>query len=186
MNILNVELMPETHNSELAIKYSDRPKRLTLKEFQALNITEQEQVLRDKIYAFEDWLFTIPQAYVDKEIPYQPVHTVIEGSGVYIRTLAIPPHQVVVGRRHSIEHQVLLVKGSCLCVTERGVEKMTAPMQFVSPAGEKRIVVTGEEEAVWVTTHLTDKTTIDEIEQDIRIDEPDRMFHQLETRRLLK
>ena len=182
----DITLLPETQNGILAQKYADRPKRLNLQEFQSLEITEEERVLRDKIYAFEDWLFTIPQAYVDKDIPYQPIHTIVPGSGVYIRTLAIPPHQVVVGRRHSIEHQVLLTKGSCLCVTERGLEKMVAPCQFISPAGKKRIVYTTDEEAVWVTIHRTDKTTIEEIEADIRIDEPERMFAQLESRRLLK
>jgi len=178
-NILDLEVLPETSNRDLS--YLNRPKRLSFEEFNALPVTADEFDLRQKILAFEDYVSSIPESFTDTECPYQPVHTVIPG-GLYIRTLEIPPGQAVIGYRHAIEHQVILAKGKCLCITERGVEEMEAPLQFVSPAGEKRVVITTDESCIWITVHKTNETEIDKIEQDILIQEPEKRKYQMEQR----
>lgn len=177
--IINVDELPVTSNLDLS--YLERPTRLTREQFNTLPVSKEEADLREKIYKFEDYIAGLPLSYTDVECPFKPVHTVAPG-GIYIRTLEIPPNQAVIGYRHAIEHQVILAKGSCLCITERGVEEMVAPMQFVSPAGEKRVVVTRDESCVWITVHKTDETEIDKIEADILINEPDRRKNQLEQR----
>ena len=151
--VFDLEILPVTQNSELAMLYSDRPKSLTLKEFENLQITGAERILRDKIYEFEALLFANPKAIWGQELHEHmvPVHRFSDN--IYTRELTIPAGNIVIGKRHSLEHQVMLIKGSCICITERGIEHMTAPMHFTSPAGEKRIVYTNKEDAVWVTVH---------------------------------
>jgi hypothetical protein len=173
--IFDIELLPETSNQDLS--HLNRPKRMNLEQFESYPVTKQEAWLRKKIYQLEGAMMTLPDAKHGAELEafMTPVHRF--APGVYTRELTIPPGQVVVGKRHAVEHQVLLIKGSCVCVTERGVEHMQAPMMFVSPAGEKRVVVTTDEEATWVTIHPTEHTDLDKIEADVIIAEPDRLAY---------
>ena len=175
-HIINLKILPVTSNQDLG--YLNRPKRMTLEEFNEYEVTPTEQELRKKIYALEEAIFGMPEALSGDSLnaAMTPIHRFTPG--LYTRELLIPPGQIVVGKRHAVEHQVMLTKGSCYCITERGIEHMTAPMHFVSPAGEKRIVITSDEEAIWVTMHPTEYAStedLDKIEDDVIISEPERM-----------
>lgn len=168
-NTLNIDTLPTTSNNEL-VKL-DRPKVLTLAQFNALPVSHQEFLVREQIYYLEEFIAAMPDSYGDQELV--PVNRFV--NGLYHRELTIPPGQVIVGKRHAIEHIVMLTEGECWCITERGKEFMTAPMTFISPAGEKRVVITTPESGcTWVTLHPTDKTNLDEIEDQVIIAEPDR------------
>lgn len=158
---------------------------MTLALFEELPVSAEELQHRRQIYALESHLFTRPEFHNDKEMEehgMKPIHRFV--NGLYHRELTIPPGQIVVGKRHAIEHIVMLTQGSCLCITERGQEHMTAPMTFISPAGEKRVVMTMEESCTWVTLHPTSKTELDEIESDVIIAEPARQARYDEAYRL--
>lgn len=181
--ILDLAVLPATSNLNLAIL--NRPKRLNLEEFNLLPVTQEEKELREKIYALEECMFLNEACVSGDELEelMTPIHRF--APGVYTRELAIPPGMIVVGKRHAIEHVVMLIKGKCLCVTERGIEEMQAPLHFISPAGEKRVVLTTDEEAVWVTIHPTNETDLEKIEQDVIIAEPERLKYYEEHRKLL-
>lgn len=174
MEVLNIQSLPKTKNSELG--ELNRPKRLTLAEFNALPVTAAEAELREKIYFLEHLVYTHPESVsgdaFDEAMP--AVHRF--APGVYTRELTIPPGQIVVGKRHAVEHMVMLIAGKCICVTERGVEEMVAPCHFTSPAGEKRVVLTTDSSATWVTIHPTNETDLDKIEADVIIAEPERIL----------
>jgi hypothetical protein len=172
--MLDLAILPVTHNNEL-VKL-ERPKVLTLEQFNELPVSKQEFLIRNQIYALEEVMFAMPGSMNDKEMSEQdmiPIHRFV--NGLYHRELTIPPDRIVVGKRHAIEHIVMLTAGSCWCITERGKEFMVAPLTFISPAGEKRVVITTlDEGCTWVTLHPTDKTNLDEIEQQVIISEPER------------
>ena len=172
----DLSVFPRTKNCTL-IDTLDRPKHLTLAEFEALPVTQQELVFRDKIYRLEAALYQEEGVFTDADCPFQPTHRFSEG--VYHRTLVIPPETIVVGKRHAVEHIVMLISGKCICVTERGVEEMEGPMTFISPAGEKRVVVSVTE-TTWVTIHPTKETDLDKIEAEVIIAEPERKQHYLQ------
>jgi len=179
MDLLN---LPPTRNADLALL--DRPKRLDLATFEALEVPDVELKARVGIYALEQHMHTLPDTVDDKhldEMGMTPVHRFV--NGLYMRELYIPPDRIVVGKRHAIEHIVMLTTGSCLCITERGTEHMVAPMTFISPAGEKRVVMTYEDGGcTWVTFHPTHETDLDAIEDDVIIAEPERAKHYKELR----
>ena len=180
---MDLTIFPKTSNQHLEVL--NRPPKLTLEEFEALEVSEAEQKLREQIYRLEERMHATPGTVDDKhmdEIGMTPVHRFV--NGLYHRELTIPPGIVVVGKRHAIEHIVMLTAGYCLCATERGVEEMHAPMTFISPAGEKRVVFAGPEGCTWVTLHPTDKTDLEEIERDVIIAEPARQLKYEEVRRL--
>lgn len=178
--ILNLQVLPATSNQDLG--FLNRHYKMTLEEFNRLPALQEELELRKKIYALEEAMFGLPGALSGDALEefMTPIHRFTPG--LYTRELRIPPGQIVVGKRHAVEHQVMLTKGKCLCVTERGLEEMQAPMHFISPAGEKRVVITTDDEAVWVTMHPTEYAStedLDKIESDVIIAEPERMKHYL-------
>jgi hypothetical protein len=86
--------------------------------------------------------------------------------GVYARELTIPAGQVIVGKIHKHEHLNFISKGKVTVLTEEGgLEELTAPCTIISPAGVKRLLYT-HEETVWTVVHQTDKTNLDEIEDE--------------------
>lgn len=181
--IINIDDLPKTSNQ--ALSALNRPKRLSLAEFSLLPVSEEELLLREKIYNLEKAMYLNEVCLVGQALDdfMTPIHRF--APGVYTRELTIPPGQIVVGKRHAIEHVVMLIKGKCLCVTERGIEEMTAPMHFISPAGEKRVVLTTDEECTWVTIHPTNETDLDKIEQDVIIAEPERLAIYEKDRQLM-
>jgi hypothetical protein len=181
--MLDLNVLPTTSNNDLASV--NTPKRLTLAEFEALPVSAEEAQVRRQIYALEQYMHGLEFCHNDKEMEehgIKPIHRFV--NGLYHRELTIPPGQVVVGKRHAIEHIVMLTAGSCLCITERGKEYMTAPMTFISPAGEKRVVMTMEEPCTWVTLHPTTETNLEAIESEVIIAEPERQARYDEVYRL--
>ena len=51
-------------------------------------------------------------------------------------------------------------------LTESGVKTVTAPHNGVTPPGTKRVIFT-HEDCVFITVHATDKTTPEEVEEDV-------------------
>ncbi len=170
----NIQSLPLTSNQDLSIL--NRPKRLSLETFNDLEVSQQETQAREMIYALEETLHAQPgsiTAETQGELGMEPVHRFT--NGIYTRELYIPPNRCVVGKRHAIEHIVMLTSGACMCATERGIEYMIAPMTFISPAGEKRVVMTYSDiGCTWVTIHRTDETDLDAVEKDVIISEPKR------------
>lgn len=97
--------------------------------------------------------------------PECPV-THVFAPGVYVRTIFIPKDTLVVGKIHKHAHANMLMKGRVLVATEEGPVQYEAPMVMTSKAGTKRVVYTYED-TVWTTVHVTDKTDLVEIEDEI-------------------
>ncbi len=171
---MDINTLPMTRNADLVLL--ERPKVLTLEQFNELPVSAAEMSVRNQIYALEEYIFAHEDSWDDIEMEEEglrPIHRFV--NGLYHRELTIPPDRVVVGKRHAIEHIVMLTVGSCWCVTERGKEFMTAPMTFISPAGEKRVVITTPEQGcTWVTLHPTNKTDLKDIEEETIITETER------------
>lgn len=177
---MDINALPLTRNQDLVS--INTKTRLSLSEFEAISVPEEQANVRRQIYALEQHMHGLSCTFNDKEYELiaTPVHRFVQG--LYHRELTIPPGQIVVGKRHAIEHIVMLTAGSCLCITERGKEYMTAPMTFISPAGEKRVVMTMEEPCTWVTLHPTTETDLQAIEDHVIIAEPERQAHYDEVR----
>lgn len=87
--------------------------------------------------------------------------------GSYAREMTLPAGLVVVGKIHKHAHINVISKGRVLVFTEQeGVLELAAPCTFVSSPGTKRVVAV-QEETVWTTVHVTDKTDLAEIEAEV-------------------
>lgn len=87
-------------------------------------------------------------------------------SGSYARTIYIPKDTLVVGKIHRHDHLNMLMAGRVVVATEEGPRKIEAPQVLVSKAGTKRVVYTYTD-TIWTTVHLTEKTDLEEIEDEI-------------------
>lgn len=85
--------------------------------------------------------------------------------GLYMREIFMPADTVVIGRIHKTEHFNILVKGSCLIVNDDGTrDVLRAPMVFVSKAGVQKVLLILED-TIWMTTHVTDETNVEKLEE---------------------
>lgn len=83
------------------------------------------------------------------------VHTFAPGIGT--RQMTIPAGTVLTGAVHKTEHINIVAKGRITVWTEDGMKTISAPYQFVSKPGTKRVGF-AHEDTVWITVHATDTT----------------------------
>ena len=116
-----------------------------------------------QIKRLQDAVATLPN-----QIDFQPNHYF--APGMYCRELAIDADSVVVGKMHRHEHLVMLVSGEASVWTDKGMERISGPKIWTSPAGVKRAIYT-HTDCLFITMHATEETDLDALEADIIIPE---------------
>jgi hypothetical protein len=86
--------------------------------------------------------------------------------GMYIREIINPKNQLLVTKIHKQKHPFFLLYGKMSIVTENGVEHLEGPSYGITSPGTKRIIYT-HTECKFVTVQRTDKTDLDEIEEEL-------------------
>jgi hypothetical protein len=85
-------------------------------------------------------------------------------NGVYVRELFLPAGILIIGKVHKHAHLSYVASGDISIMTDK-LERITGPYMFTSPAGIKRAVMP-HTDTVWMTFHRTDKTSIEDIEDE--------------------
>lgn len=86
--------------------------------------------------------------------------------GCYVREIFNPANMLLVTKIHKKEHPFFLMKGKMSILTEDGIKTIEAPHHGVTQPGTKRAIFT-HEDCVFVTVHATDKTTPEEVEEEV-------------------
>jgi len=86
--------------------------------------------------------------------------------GIYVRQIIMPAGAFLTSKIHKVSHPYFILKGKVSVYTEDGIQYIEAPYSGITKAGTKRVLHI-HEETIWTTIHRTDKTNIDEIEDDI-------------------
>ena len=120
---------------------------------------------RRRICQLQDAMTEIPSSYGMKEFNEGRIHH-HHATGVYGRELHIPAGQVIVSKIHRGKTLTILVKGMLSIISESGYHTYLAPHVFVSDPFTKRVGIS-HEDVILVTAHGTDKTDLDEIEEEI-------------------
>lgn len=114
---------------------------------------------RAALYTLQQNIFALP----DVDMPLQHVFA----PGLYVRTIYIPAHGVIVGKIHKHRHANVLSQGKVVIFTEfGGVERWEGPLTMVSEPGTKRAVY-AETDVYWTTIHQnpTDTQDLAELER---------------------
>ncbi|WP_426111048.1 hypothetical protein [Massilia sp. PWRC2] len=115
------------------------------------------------------------QAEMVKHPQYEPETTHTFHAGMYCRQVWRAADVTIVGKVHKCEHFYYVVSGTVLITTDDGVQRITGPHLLCSKPGTKRAVYS-ETDALCVTFHRTDATTLEQAEAEMIEPEPDSQF----------
>jgi hypothetical protein len=124
------------------------------------------------------------QAELLKMPQYEPETVHRFHGGMYQREVWRHAGVLVVGKVHKKEHFYLIVSGTVRITTDEGVQTITGPATLQSLPGTKRAVY-AETDALCMTFHRVDATTIEAAEAELVEDEPspfapgNRIEHQI-------
>jgi len=120
---------------------------------------------RKDVLDFERLIKALPDAF--DECPYPLFHSFADG--MYTREIHFNAGDLIVGAIHKNDYFVNVPKGRIWVVSEFGAKEIKAPAQFTAKAGVKHIGFTLED-TVWIDTHRTDKTNVEDAEKEIFVD----------------
>lgn len=150
-----MRIAPSTSRVSPAIIEVDR---LPVRGHGAFDALAQGADWRGKLERLDAALAALPQT----EMPVKHRFS----RGVYARELLIPKGTVLTGRIHKYTQINVLLKGDISVLTERGIERLVAPVVFESPAGAKRAGY-AHEDTTWLTFCGADTTDPDVLEDEL-------------------
>jgi hypothetical protein len=126
------------------------------------------QMMRQKVESLQQELSKLPQ--------YEPETKHYFHGGMYCREVFRHAGVLVVGAVHKKEHFYLIVSGTVAITDGEGnVQEVTGPHLFQSKPGTKRAVY-AITDALCMTFHAIEATTVEEAEAELVEVEPDSMY----------
>lgn len=119
------------------------------------------------IFDLENEVLAMPQ------IPLEPEHYFAEG--LYARELWMPKGSLVTGKAHVKDHLVIIIFGHVTVASDEGTIELKGPCTFVGKAGSKRALYM-HEDTLWTAIHSTDKTTVEECEETLVTNDPEKIM----------
>lgn len=86
--------------------------------------------------------------------------------GMYIREIFMPAGTLLTSKIHKTRHPFVVSKGKCIVYDGSKPETISAPYTGITEANTRRLLYI-EEDTIWTTFHVTNKTDVDEIEKEI-------------------
>lgn len=86
--------------------------------------------------------------------------------GLYIRKMFIPKGLIIVTELHKTEHPYFIMTGDVTIYLNGETSRIVAPYTGITKPGTRRALYTNED-TIWITVHVTDKTDIEEIKKDV-------------------
>jgi hypothetical protein len=166
-----------------------------VKQEYTLEQLEQIERFRELIMDFEDKLLDLPGSYGNPEKPGQdeiantvnPLKHTFAG-GLYIREIFMPKGQIISTGIHKKEHPYFVLKGDISVLTDEGIKRIKAPYNGITKPGTKRLIYM-HEDSVWITVHATDKSTVEDVLNDViakDFDDPDISIESMKRQLKLK
>lgn len=127
-----------------------------------------ESLMRQKVETLQQELARMPQ--------YEPVTRHYFHAGMYCREVFRHAGVVIVGAVHRKEHFYMIAYGTVSITDGEGqTQEVTGPHIFMSKPGTKRAVY-AHTDALCMTFHVTDATTVEQAEQELVEPDPTSMF----------
>jgi hypothetical protein len=98
--------------------------------------------------------------------------------GIYTREMHAPAGAIIVGAIHKDAYHISVLKGRIWVVNEFGIREIVAPFSFTAREGVKNIGYVLED-LVWVDSTRTDKTTVEEAEKEMFVDDYETLNERL-------
>jgi len=127
----------------------------------------EETPMVDRVRALQVEVSKLPQ--------YEPQTKHYFHAGMYCREVFRKADVLIIGKVHKKEHFYLIVSGVLSVTTDDGVQLVTGPKLILSKPGTKRAVYS-HTDAVCMTFHRTDATTVEDAEKELVEDDPSSRF----------
>ena len=95
--------------------------------------------------------------------------------GMYIREIFMPAGTILTSKIHKTNHPFVVSKGKCIVYDGNKLETINAPYTGITEPNTRRLLYI-EEDTIWTTFHITDKTDVDEIEKEIIMERDNKML----------
>jgi hypothetical protein len=132
-----------------------------------MKVTYNLPTMANRVQTLQNAISQMPQ--------YEPETKHTFHAGMYCREVWRPAGVLVVGKIHKKEHFYLIVSGTVAITTDEGVKSVTGPHLLCSKPGTKRAVY-AETDALCMTFHVVDATTIEDAEQELVEEDDASMF----------
>ena len=86
--------------------------------------------------------------------------------GLYIRRIFMPKGTFVIGRTHKTEHFNIVISGAANVMMDGEISFIQAPAMFKSGPGVRKVLYILED-MIWATTHATEETDLEKLEEDL-------------------
>jgi len=100
----------------------------------------------------------------------------------------MPKGQIISTGIHKKEHPYFVLKGDISVLTDEGIKRIKAPYNGITKPGTKRLIYM-HEDSVWITVHATDKSTVEDVLNDViakDFDDPDISIESMKRQLKLK
>ena len=175
MNIEDIDNQAKNNplsREELKKQFINKTKELNLKHsftfdeaWEVAQEIRKKQEYRNKITSLQNQMVEIGGVEGEELNKMNPIKHTFAG-GCYIREIFNPAGLLLVTKIHKKEHPFFLMKGKMSILTEDGIKTVEAPHNGITPPGTKRVIFT-HEDCVFITVHATNKTTPEEVEEDV-------------------
>ena len=175
MNIEDIDNQAKNNplsREELKKQFINKTKELNLKHsftfdeaWEVAQEIRKKQEYRNKITSLQNQMVEIGGVEGEELNKMNPIKHTFAG-GCYIREIFNPAGLLLVTKIHKKEHPFFLMKGKMSILTEDGIKTVEAPHHGITPPGTKRVIFT-HEDCVFITVHATNKTTPEEVEEDV-------------------
>jgi hypothetical protein len=136
---------------------------------ETLTVTEKlknKKAYREQVVKLENQLLQVDGVLTGEELNKKcPVKHSFAG-GCYVREIFTPAEQLIVTKIHKKTHPFFLLEGELSILTEDGINTIKAPYNGITKPGTKRVIYT-HTDCRFITVHATDKTDIQEIEDEV-------------------
>ena len=129
--------------------------------------TEIEIPMTDRVKALKTELLKMEQIEL-------PTDHLFHG-GMYCRQVWRPAGCTIVGKVHKKEHFYFVMAGTVIVTTDDGMQELTAPAMLCSKPGTQRAVY-AVTDAMCMTIHRADSTTVEAAADELVEDDPDSAF----------